>query len=83
MIMDTVFTQNIARARRLPVVAMTALLAVVSTLGLMQKPADAGVSINIGTPGTYIQYNDWRYHHDRAYHDRYDRWRRDHHDRHH
>jgi hypothetical protein len=67
--------------RRLPLVALTGLLAGSAALGLTSKPADAAFSISIGTPG-YVPYNDWRYHHDRAYHDRYDRWRH-YHDHHH
>lgn len=67
--------------RRLPLVALTGLLAGSAALGLIQQPADAGVSISIGTP-VYVPYDAWRYHHDRAYRARYDRWRQ-HHDHHH
>ncbi len=78
------FTPRIAK-RRLALAALTALLAGSATLGLIQRqPAEAGgLSINIGAP-VYVPYNDYRYHHDRAYHDRYDRSKQnqDHHHHH-
>lgn len=67
--------------QRLSLVAMTGLLAGASILGLTQQPASAdGFSLNVGVPGAFVHYDDWRYHHDREYHDGYDRWHRDHHD---
>jgi hypothetical protein len=75
---------------RISLLALTALLAGTSALGLTQKPAAAGgLSINIGTPAEFVHFDNNRYHHDRAYHDRYDRWHgeqmrreHDHHDNH-
>lgn len=67
--------------KRLSVLAITGLLAGASVFGLTQKPAAAdGLSLNVGIPGMYVQYNDWRYHHDREYRDGYDRWHGDRHD---
>lgn len=67
--------------QRLFLVAITGLFAGASVLGLTQRPASAdGFSLNVGIPGAYLHYDDWRYHHDRAYHDGWDRWHRgDHH----
>jgi hypothetical protein len=64
--------------RRLPLVALTGLVAGASIFGLFQKPADAsGFSIYIGGPGGYGHYDDWRYRHDeyRWRRERYERWR--------
>lgn len=68
--------------RRLPLLALTGLAAGVSIFGAMQKPADADAfSINIGEPGYYVHFDNWRYRHDYAYrewwwrHERYERWR--------
>lgn len=67
--------------QRLSLLAITGLLTGASFLGLTQKPAAAdGFSLNVGVPGMFVHYDDWRYHHDREYRDGYDRWHRDHRD---
>ncbi|HTW85977.1 MAG TPA: hypothetical protein VMD91_18040 [Candidatus Sulfotelmatobacter sp.] len=57
--------------RRLPLVALTGLLASATTLGLLQKPATADAatyfSLNVGTPGVGIHIDNYRYWHDPAY----------------
>jgi hypothetical protein len=60
--------------KRLSLFAVTGLLASASMLGLTQTPASAGgLSIYFGAPPVYVPYDNWRYHHDRYYHDGYDR----------
>lgn len=54
---------------RITLLALTALLA-----GASAPAVAGGISINIGTPGEFVHFDNYRYHHDRGYHDRYDRW---------
>jgi hypothetical protein len=62
---------------RIALLALTALLA-----GASAPAMAGGLSINIGTPAEFVHFDNYRYHHDRGYRDRYDRWRaqRDHRD---
>jgi hypothetical protein len=68
--------------KRISLLALTALVAGTSVLGMAQKPASAdGLSINLGAPDAFVHFDNYRYQHDREYHDGYDRWHRDHGDR--
>lgn len=64
--------------KRLSLVALTVLVAGASVLGLTRAPASAdGLSVFVGIPAPYVHYDDWRYRHDRDYHDGWDRWHRE------
>jgi hypothetical protein len=62
--------------KKLSLVALTSLVAGGGALAMTGAPAAAdGLSINLGVPGVYANYDDYRYHHDRGYREGYDRWR--------
>jgi hypothetical protein len=62
--------------KKLSLVALTSLVAAGSALAVTGAPAAAdGLSINLGVPGVYVNHDDYRYQHDRAYREGYDRWR--------
>jgi hypothetical protein len=62
--------------KKLSLVALTGLITAGGAFATTEAPASAdGLSVDLGVPGVFMRYDDYRYHHDRGYHEGYDRWR--------